>query len=91
VEIIEDNSNVEMLDQIGDSKTRTVGPMDRFTMPMKPSTLANTKMMMQQKITEKIWKERMHNLKQYIAKWVYVRGKYRCPLSITLYFQLYLF
>lgn len=59
---------------VGESSQRRVGPMDNFAVPMDPSSLSNTKLVRQQKITEAIWKDRMHNLKRYIAKWVYVHG-----------------
>ncbi|CAO2148778.1 unnamed protein product [Urochloa humidicola] len=66
--------NDEMPDDVGESASRKVGPMDKFVLPMDPSSLGKTKVIRQQKITEAIWKERMHMLKRYIAKWVYVRG-----------------
>ncbi|CAA0829171.1 hAT transposon superfamily protein [Striga hermonthica] len=59
---------------VGESSQRKLRPMDKYTMPMDPSSLCNTKVVRQQKISEAIWKERMHNLKRYIAKWVYVHG-----------------
>ncbi|KAL6606291.1 hypothetical protein ACP70R_041944 [Stipagrostis hirtigluma subsp. patula] len=59
---------------MGESSARKVGPMDKYTLPMDPSSLLNTKVIRQQKITETIAKERMHKLKRYIAKWVYVHG-----------------
>ncbi|WVZ56003.1 hypothetical protein U9M48_006593 [Paspalum notatum var. saurae] len=70
----EDTTTGEGLDDIGDSTSRKLGPLDKFTMPMDPSKLSNTKLVRQQKINEAIWKERMHNLKRYVAKWVYVHG-----------------
>ncbi|KAJ1259807.1 hypothetical protein BS78_10G184300 [Paspalum vaginatum] len=71
----DENTTIEEgLDEIGDSTSRKLGPLDKFTMPMDPSKLSNTKLVRQQKITEAIWKERLHNLKRYVAKWVYVHG-----------------
>lgn len=70
----EDTTIEEGLDEIGDSTSRKLGPLDKFTMPMDPSKLSNNKLVRQQKITEVIWKERIHNLKRYVAKWVYVHG-----------------
>lgn len=86
---IEDISNTEVLDRVGGSTPRSFGPMDKFTMPMKPSTLANTKMMKQQKITEKIWKERLHILQRFIAKWLYMRGKMLFHCSFNSYIELF--
>jgi hypothetical protein len=68
----EDTTIEEGLDEIGDSTSRKLGPLDKFTMPMDPSKLSNNKLVRKQKITEAIWKERIHNLKRYVAKWVYV-------------------
>lgn len=70
----DDVTNAELLDQVGSSEPRTTRPMDRFTMPMNPSSLANTKMIRQQKISEKLCKQRLHVLKRFIARWLYVRG-----------------
>ncbi|KAJ1287784.1 hypothetical protein BS78_02G037200 [Paspalum vaginatum] len=71
----DENTTIEEgFDEIGDSTSRKLGPLDKFTMPMDPSKLSNTKLVRQQKITEAIWKERLHNLKRYVAKWVYVHG-----------------
>lgn len=67
-------TTAEGANDVGESSQRAVGPMDRFTMPMDPTSLSNTKVSRQQKISEAIWKERMHKLKRYIAKWVYVHG-----------------
>lgn len=69
IDVDEDGTN-----DVGESAARKVGPMDKFTMPMDLSSLSKTKVIRQQKITEAIWKERMHMLKRYIAKWVYVHG-----------------
>ncbi|XP_062222565.1 uncharacterized protein LOC133921624 isoform X1 [Phragmites australis] len=68
------NGNAEGLDNVGESAPQKMGPMDKFTMPMDPSSMGKTKVVRQQKISEAIWKERMHMLKRYIAKWVYVHG-----------------
>ncbi|CAD6255282.1 unnamed protein product [Miscanthus lutarioriparius] len=72
---VEDTTiNGEGLDDVGDSTQRKLGPMDKFTLPMDSSSLSNTKLVRQQRITEALWKERMHALKRYIARWVYVHG-----------------
>ena len=72
---VEDTTiNGEGLDDVGDSTQRKLGPMDKFTLPMDSSSLSNTKLVRQQRITEALWKERMHALKRCIARWVYVHG-----------------
>uniref|UniRef100_K3XSF2 DUF659 domain-containing protein n=1 Tax=Setaria italica TaxID=4555 RepID=K3XSF2_SETIT len=67
------NGESQGLDEVGNSVARKVGPLDRFTLPLDPASLS-AKVVRQQKISEAIWKERMHKLKRYIAKWVYVHG-----------------
>ncbi|CAA0807048.1 hAT transposon superfamily protein [Striga hermonthica] len=45
--------------------------MDKFTKPLDASSLSKT---IQPKISEHIMKERLHKLKRYVARWLYVRG-----------------
>jgi hypothetical protein len=71
---IEDGSTG--LDDIGTSQPRAVGPMDKFTMPMDSSSLGSSRNLHKQKISEHIKKERLHKLKRYIARWMYVQGKW---------------
>ena len=81
---VEDTTiNGEELDDVGDSTQCKLGPMDKFTLPMDSSSLSNTKLVRQQRITEALWKERMHALKRYIARWVYVHGNKLVHCSIT--------
>lgn len=66
------------LDDIGSSQPRTVGPMDKFTMSLDSNSLGSTstqKNLHQQKISEHVMKERLHKLKRYVARWMYVQGK----------------
>jgi len=71
---IEDGSTG--LDEIGTSQPRAMGPMDKFTMPMDSTSLGSTRNLRQQNISEHIKKERLHKLKRYIARWMYVQGKW---------------
>ncbi|KAK3147263.1 hypothetical protein QOZ80_3BG0280240 [Eleusine coracana subsp. coracana] len=68
---VEENTG---LDEIGKSEPRVVGPMDNFTMPLEPDALSSGKKLSQPKISEHIMKDRLHKLKRYIARWLYVRG-----------------
>lgn len=64
------------LDDIGSSQPRTMGPMDKFTMSLDSNSLGSTqKNLHQQKISEHVMKERLHILKRYVARWMYVQGK----------------
>ncbi|ONM28905.1 hypothetical protein ZEAMMB73_Zm00001d039466 [Zea mays] len=62
------------LDDIGSSQPRTMGPMDKFTMSLDSNSLGSTqKNLHQQKISEHVMKERLHILKRYVARWMYVQ------------------
>lgn len=61
-------------DGVGGNATRKIGPMDKFTMPLDQASVSNTKAIRQQSINEAIWKERLHALQRYIARWVHVHG-----------------
>jgi hypothetical protein len=69
-------AEVEEVDAARGKTIRKIGPMDKFTMPLDQDSLSNTRVIRQQLITESIMKERMHSLQRYIARWVYVRGKF---------------
>jgi hypothetical protein len=74
------------LDDLGSSEPRAVGPMDKFTMPLDSSSLGSTQRNLhQQKISEHLLKERLHKLKRYIARWMYVQGKWINFCWILLY------
>ncbi|AQK85951.1 hypothetical protein ZEAMMB73_Zm00001d038187 [Zea mays] len=63
------------LDDIGSSQPRTMGHMDKFTMSLDSNSLGSTqKNLHQQKISEHVMKERLHILKRYVARWMYVQG-----------------
>ncbi|PWZ45986.1 hypothetical protein Zm00014a_025106 [Zea mays] len=63
------------LDDIGSSQPRTMGPMDKFTMSLDSNSLGSTqKNLHQQKISKHVMKERLHILKRYVARWMYVQG-----------------
>jgi hypothetical protein len=81
----EETTNGEGLDEVEGSVARKAGPMHRFTLPLDHASLSSTKVVRQQKISEAILKERMHTLKRYIAKWVYVHGN-----ELTLSFIFYI-
>jgi len=74
-------AEVEEVDAAGGKTIRKIGPMDNFTMPLDQASLSSTRVIRQQLITESIMKERMHSLQRYIARWVYVRGKF-LPCSL---------
>jgi hypothetical protein len=67
-------TEVEEVDVVGGKTIKKIGPMDKFSMPLDQSSLSNTRVVRQQLVTQVIWKERMHSLQRYIARWVYVHG-----------------
>jgi hypothetical protein len=77
------------LDDIGSSQPRAVGPMDKFTNSLDSSFLgSNQRNLHQQKISEHIMKERLHKLKRYIARWIYVQGKWINICWMLLYLTI---
>nr|XP_011468457.1 PREDICTED: uncharacterized protein LOC101302773 [Fragaria vesca subsp. vesca] len=56
-------------------KRRFLGPMDRYASAIDPdSSLDGSKKMKQQNINDSLFKERTHNVHQYLARWVYEAG-----------------
>ncbi|XP_066351611.1 uncharacterized protein [Miscanthus floridulus] len=55
------------------SMPRKLGPMDKFTHPIDPK-LSSAEAKRQQNINEALWKERTHQVQQYVAKWVYTHA-----------------
>ncbi|XP_070682491.1 uncharacterized protein [Malus domestica] len=70
---IQEEEDVEV---IGSRKMpRTLGPMDRFASAINPdSSNEGSKKTRQQNIHDAIWKERAHQVDQYVARWVYEAG-----------------
>jgi hypothetical protein len=70
----EEVTEVESL--AGSSSTpRKLGPMDKFTRPIDPK-LSSAKAKRQQNINEALWKQRTHQVQQYVAKRVYTHGMF---------------
>ncbi|CAN6552248.1 unnamed protein product [Malus baccata var. baccata] len=66
----------EDIEVVGSRKRpRTLGPMDRFASSINPdSSNEGSKKTRQQNIHHAIWKERAHQVDQYVARWVYEAG-----------------
>ncbi|KAJ1255020.1 hypothetical protein BS78_K297900 [Paspalum vaginatum] len=58
---------------LGGSPTQKLGPMDRWTRPIDPKA-TKEEAKRQQSLNEALWKERTHQVHQYIARWVYTHG-----------------
>ncbi|CAN6362871.1 unnamed protein product [Urochloa humidicola] len=72
IDVASDKEDDTGLDEVGSSSQAPIGPMDKFTKPLDASSLG--KKIHQTKISEHIMKERLHKLKRYIARWLYIRG-----------------
>ena len=67
---------IEVESLAGSSSTpRKLGPMDKFTRLIDPK-LTPVEAKRQQNINEALWKERTHQVQQYVAKWVYTHGMF---------------
>ena len=54
---------------------RSLGPMDKFASTIDPdSSLSRSRTTRQQSINDALWKERTHQVHQYVARWVYESG-----------------
>ena len=64
----EEDEVVEVESIVGSSSTpKNLGPMDKFTRPIDPK-LSSAEAKRQQNINEALWKERTHQVQQYVAK-----------------------
>ena len=72
VQIIDD----EEMEGIGSKKRpHFLGPIDKFASAINPdSSMDTSKRMRQQNINDALWKERTHNVHQFLARWVYEAG-----------------
>ncbi|XP_010419316.1 PREDICTED: uncharacterized protein LOC104705021 [Camelina sativa] len=73
VKICDDGEEDVELGEMGTKKKpRTLGPMDKFASDINPRLSSiPTK---QQNISDALWKDRLHKVHQYVARWVYVAG-----------------
>ena len=72
VQIIDD----EEMEEVGSKKRpRFLGPIDKVASAINPdSSIDTSKRMQQQNISDALWKERTHNVHQFLARWVYEAG-----------------
>ncbi|XP_010496007.1 PREDICTED: uncharacterized protein LOC104773140 [Camelina sativa] len=71
VKICDDREEDVELGEMGTKKKpQTLGPMDKFASDINPRLSSiPTK---QQNISDALWKDRLHKVHQYVARWVYV-------------------
>ncbi|GFZ18507.1 HAT transposon superfamily protein [Actinidia rufa] len=69
VQIVADE---EVKDVVSKKRPRFLGPIDKFASAINPdSSMDTSKRMRQQNISDALWKERTHNVHQFLARWVY--------------------
>ena len=72
-QIQEEEEDIEVIGSR--QRPRTLGPMDRSASSINPdSSNEGSKKTRQQNIHHAIWKERAHQVDQYVAQWVYEAG-----------------
>ena len=57
----------------GSGEPRKLGPMDKFARPINPKA-SKAEAKRQQNINDALWKERTHQVQQYVARWVYTHA-----------------
>ena len=60
---------------VGSSQPHKLGPMDKWTKAID-STATKSESLSQQKLNKELWKERLHEVHKYIARWVFNHGNF---------------
>jgi len=60
---------------VGSSQPHKLGPMDKWTKAIDP-TATKSESLSQQKLNKELWKERLHEVHKYIARWVFNHGNF---------------
>jgi hypothetical protein len=60
---------------VGSSEPHKLGPMDKWTRAIDP-TSSRSESLTQQKLNKELWKERLHEVHKYIARWAYNHGNF---------------
>ena len=58
---------------LGSSEPHKLGPIDKWTRPIDPKS-TQAEALKQQKINKELWKQRTHEVQQYVARWMYTHG-----------------
>lgn len=74
ITVLEEEEVEGQLSKVGSSgESHKLGPMDKFVRPIDPKA-SKAESKRQQNINEALWKERTHQVQQYVARWVYTHG-----------------
>lgn len=65
-----------------------LGPMDRFLRSFDPKA-SKAEAKRQQNINQPLWKERTHQLQQYVARWVHTHGIFCTSILIAAAFPFH--
>ena len=57
---------------VGSSQPHKLGPIDKWTRAIDPTKADSFK---QQQLNKELWKERVHEVHKFIARWAYNHGK----------------
>lgn len=61
--------------QVGSSEPHKLGPIDKWTRAIDPKA-TQAESLKQQKINKELWKQRTHEVQQYVTRWMYTHGTY---------------
>jgi len=59
---------------VGSSQPHKLGPIDKWTCAIDPKA-TNSDSLKQQQLNKELWKERVHEVHKFIARWSYNHGK----------------
>jgi hypothetical protein len=60
---------------VGSSEPHKLGPMDKWTIAIDP-TATKSESLIQQRLNKELWKERLHEVHKYIARWAFNHGNF---------------
>lgn len=69
---------------VGSSEPHKLGPIDKWTRPIDPKS-TQAEALKQQKLNKELWKQRTHEVQQYVARWMYTHGNSLITLAAIYY------
>jgi hypothetical protein len=60
---------------VGSLEPHKLGPMDKWTKAIDP-TATKSESLTQQRLNKELWKERLHEVHKYIARWAFDHGNF---------------
>ncbi|TVU50507.1 hypothetical protein EJB05_01880 [Eragrostis curvula] len=66
-------STEEEVTCVGSSEPHKLGPIDKWTRTIDPKA-TQAEALHQQKINKELWKQRTHDVQQYVARWMYTHA-----------------